>query len=92
MSKNTKPSALRSKAMQEDVRKRVWHALLTKNHINPYETEDKRHDRFTKEMHRTLSIDCAFEDMCDAMGSDTSQWTRPVHPNPGPVVSILELV
>ena len=88
MSKNTKPSALRYKAMQEDVRKRVWYAFSTKNHINPYEPEDKRHHRFIKELYRTLSIDSYFEDM----GSDTSQWTRRVHPNPGPVLPISELV
>ena len=92
MSKNTKPSALRYKAMLEDVRKRVWYAFSTNNHTNPYEPEDKRHDRFTKELYRTLIIDSDFEDTCDVMGSDTSQWTRRVHPNPGPVRPISELV
>lgn len=95
MSKNnraSKPSALRYKAMQEDVRKRVWYAFYTKNHVNPYPVEDKRHARFTRELHRTLAIDDDFEDTCQAMGADTGQWVRRAHPNPGPVRPIEELV
>lgn len=88
----TKPSALRYKAMQEDVRKRVWYAFCTRNHTNPYPADDKRHARFTRELYRTLSIDEEFEDTCQAMGADTSQWVRRVHPNPGPVKPIDQLV
>ena len=53
----TKPSALRYKAMQEDVRKRVWYAFYTKNHATPYPADDKRHARITRELYRTLAID-----------------------------------
>ena len=90
--RNTKPSTLRYKAMQEDVRKRVLYAFSTKQHANPYDTEDKRHERFDRELLRTLAIDSDFEDMCDVMGADTGQWTRRVHPNPGPVKAIADLV
>lgn len=90
--RHTKPSTLRYKAMQEDVRKRVWYAFSTKQHTNPYDAEDKRHARFARELNRTLAIDEDFEDMCDVMGADTSQWTRRVHPNPGPVKAIADLV
>ena len=88
----TKPSALRYKAMQEDVRKRVWYAFYTKNHANPYQADDKRHARFTRELYRTLAIDDDFEDTCQAMGADTSRWVRRVHPDPGPVKPIEERV
>lgn len=90
--RNTKPSTLRYKAMLEDVRKRVLYAFATQNHVNPYALEDKRHARFSRELNRTLWVDGDFEDMCDVMGTDTSQWTRRVHPNPGPVRPIAELV
>lgn len=88
----TKPSALRYKAMQEDVRKRVWYAFSSKNYENPYPVDDKRHARFTRELHLTLAVDSDFEDTCAMMGADTLQWTRRVHPNPGPVRPIAELI
>ena len=90
--RNTKPSSLRYKAMQEDVRKRVLYAFSTKQHANPYDADDKRHARFTRELFRTLAVDDDFEDMCAARGADTSQWTRRVHPNPGPVKAIANLI
>lgn len=92
MPKNTKPSTLRYKAMLEDVRKRVLYAFSTKCHMNPYDTEDKRHPRFTRELNRTLGIDYEFEDTCEIMDTDTSQWVRRQHPNPGPVWPIASLV
>lgn len=87
-----KPSKLRYKAMLEDVRKRVWYALSSKNHENPYSVDDKRHDRFTRELYRARAVDNDFEDTCAMMGADTSQWTQRVHPNPGPVRPIAELI
>ena len=92
MSKSTKPSTLRYKAMLEDVRKRVWYAVSSKNYTNPYENDDKRRARFTKQLAHTLWMDSEFEDTCAMMNTDTSQWTRRIHPNPGPVRPLAELI
>jgi hypothetical protein len=91
MSRATKPSTLRYRAMLADVRQRVLFAFSTKNYVNPYDVEDKRHSRFSSGLARTLAVDSDFEDMCQAMGSDTSQWTPRVHPDPGPVVAVEDL-
>ena len=92
MSNPNRPSRLRYKAMLEDVTKRVWYAFSTGNHANPYDKNDKRHDRFTRELHRVSHVDSDFEDMCSAMGTDTRSFTRRVHPYPGPVIALADLI
>jgi hypothetical protein len=92
MSKNDKPSKRRYKAMLEDVAKRVRYAVYVGDRTNPYEADDKRHDRFTRELFRALAAQDDFNDMCDIMGTDTSGWTKRVHPKPGPVVPLERLI
>ncbi len=89
--KRLKPSALRYRAMLEDVRKRAYYALYSGDHTNPYPEDDKRHTRFTKTLFQVLRLDDDFEDMCDIMGTDTSQLVKRVHPHPGPVVPLAQL-
>lgn len=89
--KKQKPSKLRYKAMLEDVKKRVYYALYTKNYDNPYCPLDKRYDRFEKQLKHTLAIDREFNDMCEFMGTNVESFARRVHHDPGPVRSLDEL-
>lgn len=89
---SNRPSKRRYKAMLEDVSKRVRYATYSGDHTNPYPVDDKRHDRFTRELYRWLAIDADFHDMCDLMGTDTSGWQKRVHPKPGPVVPLERLI
>ena len=92
MSKSQKRSKVLHRAAKEDVTPRVWYAFSSGDDANPYELDDKRHLMFANELARTRQIDSDFEDMSAMMGSDTSLLTKRVHPNPGPVVPIDELV
>lgn len=90
--KRLKPSAVRYRAMLADVEKRAYYALYSGDFTNPYAEDDKRHTRFTKKLLQVRCIDDDFEDMCTLMGTGTSQFVKRVHPHPGPVIPLGQLV
>lgn len=87
-----RPARRRYLAMLEDVEKRVWYALSNNKLDNPYPADDKRHDRFKRKLHSVMRIDDDFHEMCDDMGMDTSTWHKRIHPWPGPVRPLAELI
>ncbi len=85
--RNTKPSALRYKAAQEDVRRRVNYAVSSGETTNPYPADDRRHARFQRELRASQYWDDVHDDMCQVYGVDqAAHFERRIHPNPGPVV------
>ncbi len=83
-----RPAKSRHVAMCVDVEARVLYAVSSGQRQNPYPVDDKRHDRFNRKLGRHDAIASDFDDICDVMGADTSQWVRRVHPNPGPVLPL----
>lgn len=93
MSKNpNQPSRRRYRAMLEDVKKRVLYALYSGKLDNPYPPDDKRFDRFRRQLHQQMQVAADFDEMCGAMGTDTRQWTLRKHPDPGPVRPVEQLI
>lgn len=89
---NNRPSKRRYKAMLEDVAKRVQYAVYSGDDANPYPTDDKRHERFTKQLVHARWAASEFQDLCEDMGTDTSGWKLRHHPEPGPVVPMERLI
>lgn len=83
-----KGATARYQAMRADVDQRVTYAFGSGDHTNPYPVEDKRHERFARELQRTLAIDAEFVDTLAVMGGDTATLVRRRPDPPGPVVSL----
>lgn len=81
----------RYKAMLEDVRTRVYHALYVGRLDNPYPVDDKRHDRFARQLAHAQRMDAEFDDMCEVMGDDKSRYQKRHYTDPGPVLSLDDL-
>lgn len=86
-----KASKARYRAMLADVERRVAYAFYSGEHANPYAPEDKRHDRFGRELNRTLIVDASFRDVHAAYGGDPSALQKRRISKPGPVVPYNQL-
>lgn len=86
-----KGATARYKAMLADVKQRVYYALYVKRLDNPYPVEDKRHERFDRQLAHAQRMDADFDEMCEVMGDDKSRYHLRHHPDPGPVLSLDEL-
>jgi hypothetical protein len=89
---SNRPSKRRYKAMLEDVAKRVRYAIYSGDDANPYPADDKRYERFAKQLVHARWMDADFRDMCEITGTDTSGWKLRHHPKPGPVVPMERLI